>query len=104
MSNLKPFENAEVQREANVYYDGNVTSREIHVDGQRMTLGIMLPGEYTFPTDEEEEITMYRGSLSITYSDGTTKEFSEGNTFTIPADTEAEIEVDSVVDYCCRYH
>jgi hypothetical protein len=42
-------------REANVYFDGQVTSHSIiFQDGSHKTLGIMLPGEYEFGTDDKE--------------------------------------------------
>lgn len=104
MSDSESFENATITKRANVYFDGRVTSRELVADGQRMTLGVILPGEYTFPTEEEEEITLYRGDLTVTHPDGTERTYSEGETFTVPADSEFDIETDDVVDYCCVYH
>lgn len=104
MSDSESFQDATVVKEANVYYDGNVTSRELTVDGQRISLGIILPGQYTFPTEEEEEITLYRGELTVTHPDGSVETYSDGETFTVPADSEFDIETDAVVDYCCVYH
>ncbi|MBE9535952.1 MAG: DUF1255 family protein [Proteobacteria bacterium] len=38
-----------------VYFGGNVTSRTvIFEDGSKKTLGVALPGEYTFNTEEKE--------------------------------------------------
>ena len=44
---MSDFANVSVSKEANVYFDGQVTSRAIvFADGTRKTLGVMLPGEY----------------------------------------------------------
>lgn len=43
------FKNVTAVKKANVYFDGKVTSRTIiFKDGERKTLGIMLPGDYEF--------------------------------------------------------
>ncbi|MGP8089912.1 MAG: pyrimidine/purine nucleoside phosphorylase, partial [Syntrophobacteraceae bacterium] len=48
---MQEFNNVTVVKKANVYFDGNVTSRSIiFADGSRKTLGIMLPGDYEFNT------------------------------------------------------
>jgi uncharacterized protein YaiE (UPF0345 family) len=49
---MSKFENVTVIKEANVYFDGRVTSRVLEfADGSKKTLGIMLPGEYEFGTE-----------------------------------------------------
>jgi len=45
----------EVVKAANIYFDGKVTSRVIKfADGTRKTLGIMMPGDFEFGTDQHE--------------------------------------------------
>jgi len=52
---MSQFTNVTVVKKANVYSDGKVTSRTVlFADGTKKTLGIMLPGEYTFGTDTRE--------------------------------------------------
>ena len=46
---MSEFENVTVAREANVYFDGQVTSRTIHLPMARKRWAL-LPGEYTFDT------------------------------------------------------
>ena len=49
------FKNVTVIKEANVYFDGKVTSRTVLFEsGEKKTLGFMLAGEYEFNTDAEE--------------------------------------------------
>ena len=46
---MSEFNNVTVVKKANQYFDGKVTSRTVKFsDGTRKTLGIMMPGEYTF--------------------------------------------------------
>ncbi|MEA1982563.1 MAG: pyrimidine/purine nucleoside phosphorylase, partial [Campylobacterota bacterium] len=45
---MSQIENATIVKNANIYYDGKVTSRTVNLgDGSTQSLGIMLPGEYT---------------------------------------------------------
>lgn len=97
------FENATVRKRANVYYDGAVTSREVETaDGERTTLGIMRPGAYTFETDSEEEIAVLAGELVVDV-DGDVNRYEAGDVFTVPPDTEFDLDVETLVDYCCTY-
>ena len=49
---MSEFANVTVIKEANVYFDGKVTSRTItFANGSTKTLVIMQPGEYTFTTE-----------------------------------------------------
>ena len=63
---MSVFENVTVVREANVYFDGKVTSRTVvFADGSKKTLGIMLPGEYSFGTDAPEIMEILSGQLEV---------------------------------------
>jgi uncharacterized protein YaiE (UPF0345 family) len=43
---MSSFENVEVIKAANIYFDGTVISRVVvFADGSKKTLGIMMPGE-----------------------------------------------------------
>ena len=46
-----------VDKLANIYFDGNVISKNIYLkSGYRKTLGVMLPGRYEFNTKVKELI------------------------------------------------
>ncbi|MCJ7541088.1 MAG: pyrimidine/purine nucleoside phosphorylase, partial [Desulfobacterales bacterium] len=50
---MSEYTNVTIVKEANIYFDGKVTSRSIlFSDGSKKTLGVMLPGEYEFNTDQ----------------------------------------------------
>ena len=63
---MSEFKNVTVVKEANVYFDGRVTSRTVlFPDGSKKTLGIMLPGEYTFSTGDKEVMEILAGALEV---------------------------------------
>ena len=60
------FKNVTVIKEANVYFDGKVTSRTVLFEsGEKKTLGFMLAGEYEFNTDAEEIMEVLGGDMSV---------------------------------------
>ncbi|MFC6939050.1 pyrimidine/purine nucleoside phosphorylase [Salinirubellus sp. GCM10025818] len=98
------FEGATVRKAANVYYGGRVTSRELDTaDGTHVSLGIILPGEYEFETDENEEIELLAGSATVELPDGSEIEVGVGESFSVPGASRFVISTDEVVDYLCRY-
>lgn len=102
---MSEFNNVTVTREANVYFDGKVTSRKVTFDdGSFKTLGIMMPGEYTFGTEKAELMEMLAGEMSycIKGSDEwlTVK---AGDSFNVPANSSFDLKVPVLVDYCCSY-
>jgi len=73
-------------REANVYFDGQVTSHSIiFQDGSHKTLGIMLPGEYEFDTDDKELMEITPGKLDVQLPDSDWLSMSGGESFEVLA-------------------
>jgi uncharacterized protein YaiE (UPF0345 family) len=99
------LENISMIKEANVYFDGKVTSRAITLsDGTRQTLGIMQPGEYTFDTNEAEIMEMMSGELDVKLpGDKEWKTLQTPETFNVPANASFDLKVKTVTDYCCTY-
>ncbi|WFS63183.1 pyrimidine/purine nucleoside phosphorylase [Pseudodesulfovibrio thermohalotolerans] len=102
---MTAFANATINKKANVYYDGKVTSRTITLsDGSVKTLGIMLPGEYEFGTEKPEFMEITAGELSVQLPG-----FDEwvamtaGQSFNVPGDAKFRVKVITVTDYCCSY-
>lgn len=99
------FENVRVVKKANVYFDGNVTSRAIYLDqGEKKTLGFMLAGEYEFSTAAEELMEVLGGEMEVLVKGA--KEFTtyqEGSSFVVPADSNFQLKVKQYADYCCSY-
>lgn len=86
---MTELENISIIKEANIYFEGKVTSRTIFLpNGEKQTLGIMMPGEYTFDTDLAEIMEMMSGELEIRLPGET--EFKKLNTpesFNVPANS-----------------
>ncbi|MVO98700.1 pyrimidine/purine nucleoside phosphorylase [Paenibacillus lutrae] len=102
---MSKFENVTVIKQANVYFDGKVTSRAvIFGDGTKKTLGIMLPGEYEFGTDAKEIMEILAGDLRVLLP-GSSEwiEIQGQGEFTVPANAKFKLEIRTVTDYCCSY-
>ena len=101
---MSQFENVSVVKQANVYFDGNVTSRTlVFGDGSRKTLGIMLPGEYEFNTDDKELMEIYIGSLEVLLPESDWQTVSGGQSFEVPANSKFQLKVSAITDYCCSF-
>jgi uncharacterized protein YaiE (UPF0345 family) len=99
------FQNVEIKKQANVYFDGKVTSRLIKTaDGQSKTLGVMLPGNYHFNTDTEELMELTQGACKVKLdgSDGWNS-YKGGESFSVPANSGFDIEVSELLDYICHF-
>ena len=98
------IDNATIVKAANIYYDGKVTSRTIKLaDGTTQSLGIMLPGEYTFDTNEAEIMEMMSGKLDIKLPGEEWKTLNTPETFNVPANSSFDLKIKTVTDYCCSY-
>lgn len=101
---MSQFENVTVIREANIYFDGKVTSRTVlFSDGSRKTLGVMLPGDYAFGTEQAEIMEILAGKLSVLLPDSEWQDFEAGQSFQVPANARFELKVEQPTDYCCTY-
>jgi len=99
------FGNATVTKKASVYFDGAVTSRTIiDKDGTRRTLGIMMPGSYTFGTELAEHMEILDGDVEVQLPDDSNVEhIKSGEYFEVPANSSFDIKVNTITDYCCTY-
>lgn len=101
---MSKFENITITKEANIYYDGKVTSRTVEFsDGEIKSLGIMLPGEYTFAANEAEIMEMMSGELDIKLPGEEWKTLNTPESFNVPANSSFDLKIKKVTDYCCSY-
>ncbi len=101
---MSRFDKISVVREANIYFDGQVTSRSIiFQDGSRKTLGIMLPGEYEFNTDETELMEIVSGNLDVLLPGSEWQSIKAGESFEVPAESKFQVKVINITDYCCSF-
>jgi len=102
---VSEFKNVSVVKNANVYFDGKVTSRKIIFnDGSVKTLGIMAAGEYEFATVEKEVMEILAGEVSVKLpTQNNWQEFTAGDSFEVPANASFTIKAKTLTDYCCSY-
>jgi uncharacterized protein YaiE (UPF0345 family) len=102
---MSEFKDVTIVREANVYFDGKVTSRTIvFADGAKKTLGIMLPGEYTFNTDAKELMEILSGTLEVLLpGEKNWQAVQGGEAFEVAANSSFSLKVKEVTDYCCSF-
>ncbi|MDH3998713.1 MAG: pyrimidine/purine nucleoside phosphorylase [Desulfuromonadales bacterium] len=102
---MSEFQNITIVKQANVYFDGKVTSRTLRfADGSIKTLGVMLPGEYTFNTDDKELMEILSGELEVQLP-GSDAWISVrgGESFEVAANASFSLKVHVLMDYCCSF-
>lgn len=100
------FENVSVIKKANVYFDGQVTSRTVvFADGSKKTLGFMQAGDYEFGTEAAELMEMLGGEMDVKLAGADEwVTYKEGESFNVPANSKFALKVKSAgADYCCSY-
>ena len=102
---MSEFTNVTVIKEANTYFDGKVTSRSVvFPDGTKKTLGIMLPGEYQFNTDDKEIMEILSGDLEVLLPEAEGwQTIKGGESFEVPAQSKLSLKIKTLTDYCCSF-
>lgn len=102
---MSEFKNVTVIKKANVYFDGNVTSRTlVFADGSSKTLGFMLPGEYTFNTADPELMEITDGLLEVLLPGSEQwQRVVGGESFDVPANASFTVKIITPTDYCCSF-
>jgi len=102
---MEQFENVNVNKKANIYFDGKCVSHTINcLDGSRKTVGVIFPSSLVFNTGEPETMEILDGCCRVRQKDQSNwQEFKAGNSFKIPGDSEFEIETIETVHYVCHF-
>ncbi|MGQ4667937.1 pyrimidine/purine nucleoside phosphorylase [Metabacillus halosaccharovorans] len=101
---MSKFENITIEKKANLYFEGKVSSRTIlFSNGTKKTLGVMQPGEYEFSTSVKEEMDIVSGQLEYKLSGEDWKSIDGQGVFYVPANETFQVKAQTVVDYCCSY-
>jgi hypothetical protein len=102
---MSEFKNVTAVKAANIYYDGKVTSRTLKFeDGSVKSLGIMLPGEYTFGTGDAEIMEIMSGELDVKLpGEESFKTLNTPCSFNVPANSSFDLIIKAPTDYCCSY-
>jgi len=100
------LKSVDLVKKANIYFDGNVTSRSYtDNEGNVKSLGVMMPGEYTFGTKLAEHMEIISGRVEVLLAglESNWEVYEAGDYFEVPANSSFEIKVDKITDYCCTY-
>jgi len=85
------------------YFDGRVKSLGQELAGQRFTVGIIEPGEYTFGTQTLEIMEVIYGEMDVVHPDGRRDSYRKGQSFQVPRDTKFTVTARQPVTYLCLY-
>jgi hypothetical protein len=73
-------------------------------DGSKKTLGIMLPGEYTFSTDAKEKMEILQGELEVLLpGESEWKMIKGGEEFFVLGNSKFSLKIKIVTDYICSF-
>ncbi len=102
---MNEFKNVTIIKKANMYFDGKVTSRTVLFEnGEKKTLGIMLPGEYEFGTTAKEIMEIIQGNLEVKLPGSDEwRTYTNGESFEVSSNSKFNLIVKEITDYCCSY-
>jgi len=90
--------------EVNSYFEGKVKSIGFNTGTLPATVGVMVPGDYTFGTSEFETMTVVSGILLVKLPGSEQwKEFKSGEQFKVEANQEFQLKVAKDAAYMCTY-
>jgi purine/pyrimidine-nucleoside phosphorylase len=106
MSLPTQFEGATVTTKANVYFDGNVVSHGLLLQGKvKKTLGLIRPGSYHFKTGAAELMEIVAGACRVTVDgEKTAQDYAAGASFEVPGNSGFTIAVAAgLCEYICTF-
>lgn len=88
----------------NTYFAGGVKSFGFTQAGEESSVGVMLPGEYTFGTAAAERMTVVKGGLTILRAgESEWQSFAAGESFNVDGNASFEVKVEVATAYLCEY-
>ncbi len=88
----------------NSYFAGSVKSLGFSQQGQDMSVGVMLEGEYTFGTQAPERMTVVKGELVVKLADTVDwVTYSSGESFDVEGNSSFDLQVKEATAYLCEY-
>ncbi|WP_423840810.1 pyrimidine/purine nucleoside phosphorylase [Vibrio mytili] len=88
----------------NSYFAGGVKSLGFSQHEQDISVGVMLPGTYTFGTQAPERMTVVKGALVVKLAgEGDWRTYSSGESFDVDGSSSFEVEVKDASAYLCEY-
>jgi uncharacterized protein YaiE (UPF0345 family) len=102
---MSQFDNVSVVKQANVYFDGKCVSHTvIEANGNKKTVGVILPSSLTFNTGAPEVMETVAGSCRVKLKGATEwTTYTAGQSFNVPGDSSFEIACDEPYHYVCYF-
>ncbi len=98
---MSEFNNVTAITSANIYFDGNLTSRTIvFPNGSKKKLGIMLPREYELDIADKEIMDILSGELDVLLPDEEGwQAIKGGESFEVPANSKFRLNITTITDF-----
>lgn len=99
------YESVKVVKKANVYFDGKCVSHTVYLpNGERKTLGVILPSVLTFNTAAPERMEIMGGRCRVKLAGAQDwAMYTAGQSFDVPGNSRFDIEALDTVDYVCHF-
>ncbi|MQR01588.1 pyrimidine/purine nucleoside phosphorylase [Glaciimonas soli] len=99
------LDHVSVLKQANVYFDGKCVSHTvITANGDKKTLGVILPSSLTFNTNAAEVMEITSGICRVRLlGQQIWTKYSAGDRFEVAANSRFDIEVVETLNYVCHF-
>lgn len=88
----------------NEYFDGKVKSIAFQTETLPATVGVMVPGEYTFSTSQKETMSVVSGAIHARLpGENDWICFNQGDMFIVDADQSFDVRIEVETAYLCLY-
>ncbi|WP_346353197.1 pyrimidine/purine nucleoside phosphorylase [Azotosporobacter soli] len=88
----------------NEYFERQVISIGFADQVGPATVGVMVPGAYTFNTSQLETMLVVSGSLEVKLPGETSfQTYAAGSSFKVPAGAAFDVKATEPTSYLCRY-
>ncbi len=87
----------------NVYFEGKVQSLGLTTAEGTATVGVILPGKFTFSTSSEERMVILSGTLKVKLPGKDWVAMKKDIEFIVPAKASFDVEAEADVSYICYY-
>jgi len=102
---VSQIENVTVNKEANIYFDGQCVSYTLTLeDGTRKSVGTIFPGSLTFNTAAPEIMELVKGRCKVRMAgEEQWNTYSAGEQFSVAGNCAFDIEIIETLNYVCHY-
>ncbi len=86
------------------FFGGKVKTLRCDLKGEPFSVGVLLPGEYTFGTSSVEEFEIIQGQVEVALQDGSVKMYKKGEIFVVDSERDYNLSVEKYpAAFLCKY-